>query len=154
LRRSTATLATLAVLALPAETGACAGRPHVDVMGFAVNRFPTVRTDEVRLFDTVADIPGTSVPVALLTVRRPESGADSAATAAMIAALQRKAGRLGANGLILGRLSPVSSGPNLVMSIDALGGQAPATMTVTAVRWVPPEAAGLLNLPTVSPDEP
>ena len=116
-------------------------------MGFAVNRFPTVRTRDVRLFDTVADIPGASVPVALLTVRRPADRADSAAVGVMIEALRRKAGRLGANGLILGRLSPVTSGPNLVMSMEALGRDAPASMTVAAVRWVPPEAAGLLNLP-------
>jgi hypothetical protein len=92
-------------------------------------RFPAVHEDSVRVFLTEADVKGDFDKVALINA---EGNYTYATDEKMINAMKKKAGKLGANAIILGEFKDPSTVEKIADAVIGVGGEKKAK--VLAIR--------------------
>lgn len=93
---------------------------------------PKVPPDSVRVFMVPGDVPGAYEQIAFITA---EGSAEWTDQSGMVEAMRRKAGDLGANGIILGGIDEPSSGAQVAAAIFGTG--TTRRGRVLAIRWNP-----------------
>lgn len=96
----------LVAVALTAPLTACV-RTNAVQLGVTSQAHPAVAADQVRIYRTAEQVPGKYEEVALLNSTGATGWTDEAK---MFRSMQKKAGEMGANGLILDPISEPSAG--------------------------------------------
>ena len=96
--------------------------------------YPKVGAAEVRVFLSEAEVPGPFENVGLLR----GAGNDFASDGRMLAALRKRAAKMGANGIILGELKKPGAADRALSVLVGLGGLSEKKWTATAIRFKSP----------------
>lgn len=95
----------------------------------SVGSYPPVPPEKVQVFLTEADVKVEFEKVALINAKGESNWTNESG---MIKAMQKKAGELGANGIILGEIKEASSGAKVAAAVLGVGTQRKGT--VVAIR--------------------
>lgn len=95
--------------------------------------YPAVPPEQVQVFLTEADVPGEFEKVALINARGETSWTDEEK---MVKAMQKEAGKLGANAIILGEFKEPSAGVKVAAAVLGTGTERKGQ--VLAIRILPP----------------
>ena len=113
----------------------CVSTNHVPLG--SPNTYPAVAPEEVQVFLTEADVPAEFEKIALINATGESSWTDEAQ---MVRAMQKKAGELGANAIILGEFKEPSAGAKVAGAF--LGTSVERKGQVLAIRLLPPPTDG------------